>query len=399
MRRMLCSLLMVFVIAALAPYMAAQSVQYKVIPIMSPYDASDSVVGNDMNSAGTLPLTAIHSGQHEPFISRSGTSIPLSLLGGTCGSAVGINHAGHVVGGACLPGETVVHAYVYSKKNTQDLGTFGGISAAGTGINRYGKIAGIYELSDGTEHSFYWTLKGWTDIGNLGGSFTWTTHLNDSGVVTGQSDVSNDPDPVFGIPPFHGFQWSAGVLTDFGQIFGSNFNYGFGINKTGMIAGSADVAGDAGAHAIIWYQGTVRDLSPYDNISAGGIGINNLGDVVGSWGSVDPDPADGPPIDTILCPCYAVLWHDGQAIFLNDVVPAEWNLWLGMAINDRGEILARAQFNGGKLQTVLLQPIKTGSHLIRGGSGVNMSQRATSYPLSAPRRLQRQHGSGYQELR
>jgi probable HAF family extracellular repeat protein len=397
MHRTFCSVLAVLVIVASCSYMPAQSVQYNVVPLGSPY-GSDAVLGNDINTAGTLPLTAIHNGQHQPFIWRNGKAIPLALLGGTCGSAVGINYEGHVVGAACLPGETVFHAYVYYKGVTQDLGTFGGASAAGTGINRYGKIAGIYGLSDGTEHSFYRTRRGWTDLGNLGGSFTWAAHLNDSAVVTGQSDVSNDPDPVFGIPPFHGFQWSGGVLTDFGQIFGSNFNYGFGINNAGMIAGAADVAGDVAAHAIIWYQGTVQDLSPYDNISAGGVGINNLGDVVGSWGSVDPDPADGPPVDAMLCPCYAVLWQNGQTIFLNDVVSPDWNLWLALAINDRGEILARGQFDGGKLETVLLKPVKTASHFVSGVSP-NLWQRGLTYPLSAPRRLQRQPGFGYREIR
>jgi probable HAF family extracellular repeat protein len=176
-------------------------------------------------------------------------------------------------------------------------------------------------------------------------------------VVTGQSDISNDPDPVFGIAPFHGILWSAGTLTDLGSIFGSSFNYGNGINDAGIVTGSADLAGDTGAHAFLWSQGMVQDLTPYGDLTAWGIDINNQGQVIGSWGSVDPDPADGPPVDTMECPCYAVLWQNGGAVFLNDVVPSQWNLWLGLAINDRGEILARGQFNGGKLETVLLKPI------------------------------------------
>jgi len=40
-------------------------------------------------------------------------------------------------------------------------------------------------------------------------------------------------------------------------------------------------------------------------------------------------------------------------------VPSSWNLLLALAINDRGEILARGQLNGGHMQTVLLKPIQT----------------------------------------
>ena len=65
--------------------------------------------------------------------------------------------------------------------------------------------------------------SGSIDLGTLGkGSFTYPYGLNKSDVVTGQSDISNNPNPVLGIPPFHGFQWSGGELTDFGSIFGSD---------------------------------------------------------------------------------------------------------------------------------------------------------------------------------
>jgi probable HAF family extracellular repeat protein len=322
----------------------------------SPYNQNGINQARDINGGGTIPLTDERNGKHA-FEWRFGQAIPLSLLGGTCGSARGVSNAGHIVGGACPPGDPNMHAYIYRSGVTRDLGTMGGIAAEGIQVNRTDEIAGDYKTADGFSRGFFRRGKHWVDLGSLGGSFTFSLGMNKTGVVAGQSDVSNVPDPVYGIPPFHGFVWSAGTLTDVGAIFGSNFNYLSGIGDGGVAPGGADLAGDTAAHAILWNSGTVQDLSPDGNISAGALDVNNLGQAVGLWGSVDTDPADGPPVDSVLCPCYAVLWQDGQEIFLNGTVSPEWNLWLALAINDRGEIVARGQFNGGTLQTVLLKPL------------------------------------------
>lgn len=377
----------------------AQIVSYRVVPLTSPFDPPGHVLGNKINKHGWIPLTDRLSGRSpQAFLWRWGKPAPLALFGGSCSAANGINDFGHVVGSACLPGDTVGHAYLYRNKRAIDLGTFGGLGAGGSAVNLSDQISGTYQLDDGTVHGFFWQRKHWADVGSLGGSFTYASDINNSGVVTGQSDISNDPDPVYGLPPFHGFQWAGGFLTDFGQIFGSNFNYGNTINDAGMIVGAADLAGDTGAHAIVWNQGAVQDLTPYGDLTAWGIDINNQGQAIGSWGFVDPDPTDGPPVYTMLCPCYAVVWQNGGAVFLNDVVPASWNLWLGLAINDRGEILARGQYNGGQLQTVLLKPTAPAMHSSGSPRTAITHERALTYPASAPRAIRRQASGCWQEF-
>jgi hypothetical protein len=219
--------------------------------------------------------------------------------------------------------------------------------------------------------------------------------MNSFDTVTGQSDISKIPDPIYNIPHFHGFVWSRRALRDVGSIFGSDFNFLAAINEAGVAVGSADLAGDTGAHAILWNHGTVQDLSPDGNISAYAIDINNVGQVVGSWGSVDPDPADGPPVDSILCPCFAVLWQNGQEIFLNDTVPPGWDLWLGLAINDGGEIVARGQFNGGPLSTVLLKPI-TFADQSEAPDATPPTIRQAAH--TGPRALRRNPKVGFQEI-
>jgi probable HAF family extracellular repeat protein len=383
-------------ISILSGVVVAQNVSYSVLPLTSPFNPPGYVTGNQLNNRHWVPLTDNLTGrQPQAVLWRWGQAFPLSLFGGACSTANGINDYGHIVGSACLPGENLPHAYLYLDKRAIDLGTFGGVSAIATNVNLSRQVAGTYHLSDGTVHTFEWQRKSWVDVGNLGGSFTYPFGLNNSGAISGQSDVSNVPDPVFGIPHYHGFQWVGGVLTDFGQIFGSDFNFGYAINNAGMIAGGADTAGDLGAHALIWNKGAVQDLTPGMGSGFNGeaLGINNMGQVVGIVGSVD-DPSFGPPVNSVLCPCYGVLWQSGQEIFLNDLVPAGWSIYLPVAINDHGYIVAVGKYNGGQFQRLLLRPVA--SPLSTSLKAITMQKRAETYPAGGPRALQR-HGRVWSE--
>ena len=335
----------------------SQTVTYRVVPVTSPYNPPGYVVGHNIARFGWIPMTDTLRGRPSlALLWRWGRTEPLTLLGGDCGTAVGINDYGHIVGAACVPGETATHAYFYKDKRAFDLGSLGGSSAAAAAVNLSDEIAGTFQPDDGSVHGFFWQRKHWVDIGSLGGIATYPYAINNSGLVTGQSDVSTTADPVYGIPPFHGFVWTAGTLTDIGAIFDSKFNYLMAINNAGVAVGSADLAGDSAAHAISWKDGVVQDLSPDGDVSAGATAINSFGQVVGIWGSVDPDPTAGPPAFVTLCPCYATLWQNGEEIILNGLVPPEWSLFIATAINDKGEILAIAQLNGGSFQSVILQP-------------------------------------------
>jgi len=342
-------------IVLLPPTGEAQAVRYRVVPITSPFSARGPIVGIDMNKSATLPLTRWIGQRRQPFVWKEGISTPLALLGGYSGTAWGINSAGHITGGAFPEGKWKYHAYVYRNGETEDLGTFGGTSASGMAINRADQVAGNY-IVGGKSRIFFWNRSGWTDIGGLGGSSGSPWAINNAGTVVGQLDTSNEPDPTFGVPPFHAFAWQGGTLTDLGTVFGSNFSYGDAVNDAGAVAGSADTLGDTGARAVIWHNGTVQDMTPFDNIVSWAADINNKGQVVGAFGNVD-DPMFGPPVNVMGCPCFGTLWQNGEAFFLDELVPPEWSIWLGIAINDNGAILARGQRNGGRLELVLLRPI------------------------------------------
>jgi probable HAF family extracellular repeat protein len=371
------------------PYLgAAQIISYRVIPLTSPFDPAGRISGggHHFNNYRYLPLTDHLAGRSpQAFVWKWDKPLPLTLFDGSCGEAIGINAPGHIVGAACVPGETGLHAFLFRNKRAIDLGTFGGTGAGADVVNRTDQIAGVYDLADGSIHAYFWAKKNWTEIPSLGGSRTYTFGINSSGVVTGQSDVSNDLDPILLTPPVHGYQWSNGVVTDFGQIFGSNFNYGNGINDAGVIVGAADLIGDTAAHAFLWNQGSVEDITPYDNIVAWGIGINNNNEVVGSWGTFDGFLSDGPPIYTMACPCLAFLWQNGSLFFLNDLVPAGWNLSAASSINERGDIVAQGQFNGGPFQLLLLKQIAPLAAPQHAASPKGLPR----YPLTGPRALRR----------
>ena len=153
-----------------------------------------------------------------------------------------------------------------------------------------------------------------------------------------------------------------------------------------MATRSMPPAGDAGAHSILWNQGSVQDLgAQLPGLVSWALGINNTGQIVGSAGSFDPFPEDGPPVNTILCPCFGVLWQNGQVLFLDSFVPSDWHIDVALDINDRGQILAVGR---GVFQQVLLTPTKNKP----GTSGASMDSavsRNVSAPFSEPGRIHR----------
>jgi len=356
--RRLNTLLQVIAILLLTSIAPAQ-IRYAVVPISSPFDPPGYVAAWDINNHAAVAAVDEQAGRADMgFVWRAGKGTPIPSLGGTCSTASGLNNAEHVVGYACLPGDVTTHAFLYRNQHITDIDTFGSVSSDAWRVNRHDQVIGGFTTADGVVHSFFWEKDQWQDLGFLGGSNTTVWGMNDSGVVTGQSDISNDPDPVFGIPHFHSFVWSGGTLTDMGQIFGSDFGYASAVDAAGRITGSADLPGDTAAHAYLWDQGKVTDLSPYgDNMVAWGNDMNSRGDIVGAWGGYDSDPEYGPPVDDMLCPCYATLWQNGKPLFLESLVEPGWELLLGLWINDHGQIIALGRFNGGSQQRVLLQPI------------------------------------------
>jgi len=360
---------------------AESQVRYRVVKLPSVLSSGDGLYLADINDqSGLVGVREVLNTPTQAFLLTKGTGIAfLPSLGGSCSSAMALNEMNHVVGNACLPGDEIEHAVLWQGKTAVDLDTFGGVASDAYGINNLDDTAGSFVLPDGSLHGFFWRQGIWTDVGTLGGSRTYAEDVNDSDAVTGGSDISNDAQPPFKIPPFHGFVWKAGVMTDFGSLFGSDFNYGSRIDSAGRVVGSSDLAGDTAAHGFVWDQGKiVQDLAPLpDNQIAWAFAMNSSGSIVGSSGLYDG--GNLPPAYEMLCPCYAVLWEHGQAVRLNDVLPPGWTMDLAANINDRGEIIGTGMHEGDyREQNILLEPIRERNAPIEALS---------SKPYSGPTRI------------
>jgi len=66
----------------------------------------------------------------------------LGTLGGSTSWGYGVNAAGRLVGSSYLAGDTAFHAYVSDGGKMKDLGTLGGTNSIAFGINASGQISG-----------------------------------------------------------------------------------------------------------------------------------------------------------------------------------------------------------------------------------------------------------------
>lgn len=294
------------------------------------------------------------------FVSQGGTTTLLPSLGGRFTFASGINQSGVVAGSANFIGDTITHAVTWDKNlvKVTDLGTLGGASSSAVWINDREQVVGYSLIPNGVDdHGFLWNKGTMIDLGTLGGGNSLAFGINDSGLIVGQSDTSTTPDPIFGVPPFHGFRWEMGRMSDLGVIFGGQFNYANAVNDRGDVVGAGDLEGDLTAHAFLLRGESLIDLGtlPEDTNSIA-VGVNNRGQVVG-FSDLAPGPPFGPPLILSACPCHAVIWENGKVTDLNTVIPASsgWQLMNAFAINERGQVVGTGTLNN-ELRAFLLTP-------------------------------------------
>ncbi|MGE5735237.1 MAG: hypothetical protein ACM34E_09125 [Acidobacteriota bacterium] len=413
----------------------AQHVRYKLVDIgtfggpesyinpsgaigsLNPLNSSGALVGG----AGTsLPLAIINNpvicGGFEGFIPfvnhalewQNGTLTDLGSLAGpeNCSVATSINSSGAVSGhsenGVIDPvaGFNAFHAVLWKNGSIFDLGTLGGSVSAGSGINRWGQVAG-FALNDvpdpvsiyhfqilgstaGTQtRAFLWTNGVMRDLGTLGGPDAWSNFVNDVGQVAGSSYTDSIINPVTGVPTTHPFLWDpVNGMTDLGTLGGSLAgsevaNLQGALNNRGQVVGGSYLAGDQTFHPFLWTNpGPMQDLGTLGGDNASASGINDAGQVIGvsdlpgkvhhaflfSNGVMnDLDTLHGDSFSTASSinssgqivgqSCHqscenhvqnrAVLWENGSIFDLNTLIEgghAGLTLSLAFAINDHGEI-------------------------------------------------------------
>ncbi|MGA9393447.1 MAG: hypothetical protein WBV69_23660, partial [Candidatus Sulfotelmatobacter sp.] len=286
------------------------------------------------------------------------------------------------------------HAVLWRNGMIHDLGTLGGTSSLGAGVNDAGQVIGGAQNTIPDQYSFFglgtqtraflWQDGAMADLGTLGGPDAFATYINNIGQVTGPSDTSDIPNSITGAPPqdpflwqngkngnkmkdlgnfggaqaavnglnsrgevtgwltlageqmYHAFLWN-GVklidLTTFIGALGGDYALANSLNDEGAVVGQATFPGDQTEHAVLWQNGVTTDLGTLkgDPCSEAD-SINSHGQIVGASQSA----AGG-------CNFYtrAFLWENGgPSVDLNDLVSPHSSLLLTGAswINDEGEI-------------------------------------------------------------
>ena len=257
----------------------------------------------------------------------------LGTLGGSSSIGYGINDSGQITGEAQIA-EGFSHVFLYGNGVMADLG-FEGV---GRGINNSGQITGnATNAVDGFSGAFIY------DIDIHGG-----TIISDSGIGYG----INDSGQAVGWDGLDG-----SFLYSNGEIIGLGIGAGYGINNDGQVASEAFI-NDVDMTASLYSDGIMIDLSTLGGSSSAGYGINENGQVTGY-----AETADGR--------WHAFLYSNGIMTDLNSVIaPASgWTLISGRDINDLGQICGYGINSQGEEHAFLLTPIPEPCSVLLFGFG------------------------------
>lgn len=237
-----------------------------------------------------------------------------------------------------------------------DLGTpgLGGSTSIAFGVNNAGRVAGSASVPDGTQHAALWGPGGIIDAGSLGGNAQ-------SGPPNGRDELpiiseTSAMDPLG--EDFCAFQtgkiclgaiWRNGALTALPTLGGNNAA-AISLNNRGQIDGFAEIATQDSTciapqkvrvEAAIWgpNPGQIQALPPLSGDTVGfALGINDLGDAVGSSGTCANTPLLPMPFGP-----HAVLWHNGVPANLGSL---GGTFSTAAAINNRGQAAGASNLPG-----------------------------------------------------
>src|SRR5437879_5195031 len=257
-----------------------------------------------------------------------------------------------------------------SNYSVVELGELGGTAGSANGINDRGWVTGTDNLAgDLTSVATLWRNGSGMPLGTLGGpnsTVAWPVK-NNNGVIVGISELA-DADPLgenFSCWPFFaaavptgrickGFRWQNGQMIALPPFPGGYSSYATGVNNRGQVVGWAE----NGIHdptcdpsfqilqfrAAMWeLNGTMHELPPLpgDSTSAA-TAINDLGEVVGISGDC------GIAVGGVSAK-HAVLWQNGVPIDLGNIGGDAWNT--PTAINNQGTIVGFANTAPGTART------------------------------------------------
>jgi probable HAF family extracellular repeat protein len=305
---------------------------------------SNRASGYAVNNAGQVAGTSATAAQFDhAFLWTAGVMTDLGTLGGDYSFAYGINTTGDVAGTA-YSSSSAYHAFVYHAGVMTDLGPSGAQSDA-TAINDAGDVVGQAGLPENLyyPHAVLYRNGDVIDLGTLGGQSSVAHAVNRDGVVAGQASIAGPPEA-------HAFSWD-GTMTDLGTLGGNDGN-AYGINQRGQVVGLSRLAGTCcTVRAFLYENGAMRDLGTLGGSSdSHAYGINAAGVIVGNATIVG---------DRFY---HAFVYTGGVMHDLNDLIPTGTGIVLGeaTAINDRGQIVANGSIGNASHAFLLTPPCGNG---------------------------------------
>ena len=248
----------------------------------------------------------------------NGISHELGTLGGSSSYGTGMNGS-NVVGYADTI-NNAQHAFFYNG-TMRDIGTLGGANSRAYGINSNSHIVGEAEDVNGDSHAFFYNGV-MHDLGTLGGTYSTANAINNNGVIVGHAAISDNAED-------HAFIYD-GSMHDMGTLGGITSN-ATGISSNGLAVGSSWLTGDAVAHAFL-YDGAIHDLGTLGGDFSEAVSVNSSGWAVG-WSHTNP----GDSLSSIFL-------YDGTQMYDLNVLLANVSFGIGISqvisISDTGEILA-----------------------------------------------------------
>lgn len=144
------------------------------------------------------------------------------------------------------------------------------------GINDAGQVTGSF-VTGGQQRAFIYDKGVVSNLGTLpGGTGSYGFDINNTGQVVGSALNSSGQ--------FRAVLWSTGSVVDLGTLPGYAASQAYAINDAGQIVGSAYNGHPTyNSRAFLWQNGVMTDLgSVGENDSAHAADINNAGQIVGS---------------------------------------------------------------------------------------------------------------------
>jgi probable HAF family extracellular repeat protein len=295
----------------------------------SAINADGSVVVNQSTLAYAFTPTSPNT--------PTGETHALGTLGGTTCIGRGIDVLGHITGFATLANGSYT-SFLWSDGVLTNIGGLSNGFSSATGIDDDGHVVGFSYDADDQERGFVWTPirpNGTTGsmigLGTFGGEYSHALGINAHGAVVGYAYNSQGA--------FHAFAYDEGQMTDLGT-FGGSYSKAEAIDNQGRIVGQAYLPGNVQAHAALWDSSGIHDLGNLGGDYSEALGIDPSGRYIVGRATV---PSSGG-----LLHYHAFVHVDGVMQDLNDFVAGDagWELERALGVNSHGQIVGAGTWHG-----------------------------------------------------